>query len=126
VKLATIPNPGATALLGTFFLLVNVGAALYGVAGLSPSEGFAFLNYVGFGLAIAWWIHSDSRRLGIRESLDEGWLVYLVWPLFLPYHLFKTRGARGGLTLLGLIGLYVLTYALGLLVYYGARKGAGS
>jgi hypothetical protein len=105
---------------------MNVGTALYAAAGLQPSGGFVFLTYAGFGIGVAWWIHADSRRLGIRESIDQGWLVYLVWPLFLPYHLFKTRGGRGGLTLLGLIGLYALTYALGILVYYGIRRGGGS
>jgi hypothetical protein len=81
-----------------------------------------FLTYVGFGLGVAWWIHADCRRLGIREVMDQGWFVYLTWPFVLPYHLFKTRGGRGALTLLGLTGLYLLTYALSMLVYYGAPK----
>lgn len=126
MKVVAIPNPGATALLGAFFLLVNVGAALYAATGLQPSGGFAFLTYGAFGFAVAWWTHADSRRLGVREVVDQGWFVYAAWPIVLPYHLFKTRGARGGLTLLGLIGLYAVTYAVSILVYYGARKGGGS
>ena len=126
MRLAAIPNPGATTLLGAYFLIANVGAALYAAHGLQPSGGFIFLTYVGFGLGVAWWIHADSRRLGIRELIDQGWFVYVGWPVVLPYHLFKTRGSRGALTLLGLVGLYLLTYALSMLVYYGASKSVGS
>jgi hypothetical protein len=126
MKLASVPNPAATMLLGAFFLIANVGAALYAVHGLQPSGGFIFLTYVGFGLGVAWWIHTDSRRLGIRELIDQGWFVYLGWPVVLPYYLFRTRGGRGALTLLGLVSLYLLTYGLSMLVYYGAREGASS
>ena len=126
MRVVAIPNPGATVLLAAFFLLMNVGAALYAAAGQQPSGAFAFLTYVGFSVAVAWWIKADSRTLGVRESVDQGLLVYIAWPLFLPYHLFKTRGARGGLTLLGLIGLFGLTYAVAVLVYYGVRNGGVS
>ena len=126
MRLAAIPNPVATALLGLFFLVANVGAALYTAHGLQPSGGFVFLSYVGFGLAVAWWIHADSRRLGRSELLDQGWFVYIAWPAILPYHLFKTRGGRGALALLGLVGLYLATYVLSMIVYYAALKTAGS
>src|SRR5262249_54152593 len=79
MRLAAIPNPGATALLGTVFLIANVGAALYTAHGVQPSGGFVFLTYVSFGLAVAWWIHADCRRLGRPELVDQGWFVYLAW-----------------------------------------------
>jgi hypothetical protein len=126
MRIAAVPNPGATTLLGAFFLIANVGAALYSAHGLQPSGGFVLLSYVGFGLGVAWWIHADNRRLGRTELLDQGWFVYLAWPVFLPYHLFKTRGNRGALTLLGLAGLYAATYALSVLVYLAARSSAGA
>jgi hypothetical protein len=126
VILGKVPNPGATALLTAFFLIANVGAALYAAAGQEPSGGFAFLIYGGFGVAVAWWIHADARRLGKREIVDQGWFTYIAWPLVLPYHLFKTRGSRGAVTLVGLVGLYLVTYAIGLVVYFAAHRGASS
>jgi hypothetical protein len=123
MKLAAIPNPAATGLLGVFFLIANLGNALYAAHGLQPSGGFVLLFYVGFGFAAALWMHADSRRLAIREDIDQGWFVYLAWPVLLPYHLFKTRGKRGAVTLLGLVGLYVATYLASLLVFLLARQG---
>jgi hypothetical protein len=123
MRFPAIPNSGATILIGIFFLAANVGNALYAAHGLPPSGGFVFVYYVGFGLALAFWMHADSRRLAVREVLDQGWFVYIAWPVILPYHLFKTRGGRGALTLLGLIGLFVATYLLSLPVFYLVRQG---
>jgi hypothetical protein len=74
-------NPGATVLMGAFFLLGNLGHALYALAGREPSGGFALLYYLGFGFAVAYWIHADNQRLGRRDSLDQGWLIFAAWPL---------------------------------------------
>jgi hypothetical protein len=123
VKLSAIPNPGATALLGAFFLIFNVGSALYATHGLLPSGGFVFLYYVLSGLLIANWLHADNRRLGLPEVMDQGWLVYMVWPLAFPYHLFKTRGRSGVVTLIGFVVLFLATYEISLLVFYLAKPG---
>jgi hypothetical protein len=121
-----VPNPVATALLGAFFLIANVGNALYAASGRAPSGAFLILDYVGFGFAVAYWIHADSRRFGVREGLDQGWFTYAAWPVVLPYHLFKTRGVRGAFTLAGLIALFAATYLASLLVFLAARTGAGA
>ena len=121
----SIPNPCATALFGAFFLIANVGDALYAAHGLAPSAGFGLLAYVGFGLCGAYWLHADNRRLGIPEVIDQGWFAYLAWPVMLPYHLFKTRGSRGGWVLVGLVGLFAATYLLSLLVFFAISRGAG-
>jgi hypothetical protein len=42
----------------------------------------------------------------------------------LPYHLFKTRGWRGAVTLAGLIALFLATYAVGLLAFIALRSRA--
>jgi hypothetical protein len=119
-----IPNLAATALMGAFFLLANLGNAFYAAGGREPSGGFVLLYYLGFGYAIAYWIHADNHRLGRRDSLDQGWLIFAIWPLALPYHLFKTRRLRGAVTLVGLIALFFATYAVSLLAFFVVRSRA--
>jgi hypothetical protein len=123
VKLTRIPNPSATVLLGGFFLVFNAGSALYAAHGLLPSAGFVSSYYVLSGLLIANWLHADNRRLGLPEVMDQGWLVYMVWPFAFPYHLFKTRGRSGVVTLIGFVVLYLATYEISLLVFYLVKPG---
>ena len=110
--------------MAAFFLLSNLGNAFYALEGRQPSGGFALLCYLGFGFEVAYWIHADNQRLGRRDSLDQGWLIFAAWPLVFPYHLFKTRGNRGAITLVGLIALFAATYAVSLLVFFALRPRA--
>ena len=121
MKTGPIPNPRATLAFGAFFLMVNLANVLYALNRRHPSASFLALYYGGAALVVAYWILADSRRLGLEGSVDQGWFVFAFWPLALPYHLFKTRGIRGGLTLLGLVGLFILTYIFSLGVFFTAR-----
>lgn len=114
------PNFAATVLFAVFFLVANVGAALYAATNREPSGSFRFLYYVGSGAVVAYWLHADKQRLRQQEFVDEGWFMLWVWPIALPYHLFKTRGSRGAVTPLGLIGLYAVTYVISMIVFYMA------
>jgi hypothetical protein len=121
MKIGRIPNPRATLALGTFLLLINLANAMYALSGVPPSGPFLLVGYGGAALIVAYWILADSRRLGLAGSVDQGWFVFAAWPLALPYHLFKTRGWRGAITLLGFVGLFALTYAMSLAVFFAAR-----
>ena len=125
MKPISIPNRTATFYLGLVFLVANVAGALYAARGLEPSPAFVLLYYAGFGGLISYWVHADSQRLGVREVMDQGWFLFALWPIALPYHLFKTRGAKGGLTLLGLVGLFAVTYLFSLLLFLAVRRGGG-
>jgi hypothetical protein len=110
--------------MGAFFLLANLGNAFYSLGRRPPSGGFLLLYYLGFGFAVAYWIHADNQRLGRGDLLDQGWFIFAAWPVLFPYHLFKTRGYRGAITLLGLIALFAATYAASLLVFFALRPRA--
>jgi hypothetical protein len=116
-----ILHPAETLTLAAFFLLANVGNALYAVRGLRPSSVFLFLCYVAIAYAVVAWVIADSRALGVPRPVDHGWLVFSSWPIALPYHLFATRGWRGIFVFAGLVGLFVLTYLVGLAVFFALR-----
>jgi drug/metabolite transporter (DMT)-like permease len=125
MKIASVPNPWATAALGVFFLVANMIGMVYAVRRIEPSGSFLLLYYLGAALVVAHWIIADSRRLNVPSSVDQGWFLIAAWPICLPYHLFKTRHWRGVVTLAGLLGLYAVTYGISLAFFYALRH-AGS
>lgn len=66
-------------------------------------------SYV-FPLLLAFWVEADSRGRPevYRPSLDMGLFIYLIWIIYLPFYLLRTRGARGWLWILGLLSLAFL------------------
>jgi len=113
---------------GGMFLRVTVGmavavavyrtAAFYGGA-YEPSTDFERLWGAVFAVLLAAWVDEDSRG---REdvalpSFDLGMFVFLIWILFLPWYLLRTRGAKGWLWMAGLFALAFLGPVLQLLIY---------
>ena len=121
MKRAKIPNLGATLALSLFLVVANVGNGLYAAHGLQPSEAFLWICYLGTALLVAYWVLADSRRLGVRGSVDQGWFLFAVWPLALPYYLFRTRHWKGFVTLAGFLALFAVTYAISILVVLLSR-----
>jgi hypothetical protein len=116
-----MPQPASTLILGALFYLGHVEASIRTLRGASPPGLFSLLYFTGTALVIATWIQADKHRLGAASTLDDGFFILLAWPLALPYHLFVSRGWRGGLALLGFLALYVLTYVMALLTFAGLR-----
>jgi hypothetical protein len=66
-----------------------------------------------------WWLTDDSRRSNLEwPAVDLGFFVYIAWFAIIPYHLFKTRGVRGLLGILALVGAYIAGWLSGVWVIY--------
>jgi hypothetical protein len=98
-------------------LLAAVGGALYAINGMAPSSAFLMLYYVGVTWALSWWVLADCRLRGIGTSVDHGWFAFQWWPILLPYHLLKTRGLQGCAFLAAFVGLFLVTWIVGIAVY---------
>jgi len=99
-------NLTETAIVAGIFVLGNAGGG--NLCSLRPAS-------------ISAWIIADRKRQGLPVSLDYGWYALYAWPIVLPYHLFRTRGRRGCLTLLAGVFLFCAAYALSLLLFYVLR-----
>jgi hypothetical protein len=59
------------------------------------------------------WIDADSKDYRkIYRPFEYGYLVLLFWLPYLPYYLWRTRGALGLLALGGFAGLYFMGYLI--------------
>lgn len=94
-------------LLYLFVFVGQAGAGFYWAVEAGPSPAFTILYALGFLWGVGWWLRRDSRRRGVKWVMDMGMFLYVAWPLIMPYHLLRTRGAKGLLLILGFAAVYV-------------------
>lgn len=99
--------------------LVVLAAAVAGIElaaslkGLEIRRGALSLWGLLFALLVAMWVEADSRgRDAVYRPFEFGWLIFVTGLLYLPYYLWRTRGAMGIVWLLGLLCLNWLSALL--------------
>ena len=103
-------------LFGVLVFVYNVGASIYLFSGLEPSPTFSFLYQGAFACGVVWWLQAEIRRSAVQQVYCSGLLASLGWWIIIPYHLLKTRGAKGLIPLLALIGTFFIAQILALIV----------
>ncbi|HET8671935.1 MAG TPA: hypothetical protein VFM05_15350, partial [Candidatus Saccharimonadales bacterium] len=104
-------------LLGLLIFVYTLGAGICLMYGVEPSARVEFIYHVGFLSGVIWWLQADAGRSEVKRVYCPGVLVSSGWLIIIPYHLLKTRGAKGLIPLLILIGSYVIAYILTMLLY---------
>jgi hypothetical protein len=99
-------------------LVVGVYEAVAFGHGRQTSLQFEFTWSVVALLLVISWLELDCREhKEIYRPFEFGFLLLVFWVFYLPYYLFRTRGAYAVLWLGGFIGLSFLGWALEWLVY---------
>ena len=49
------------------------------------------------------WAVADTRSRHVEQPFDFDFLMYVFWPIALPYYLISTRGSEGMLMFLGFV-----------------------
>jgi hypothetical protein len=107
-------------IVGLAVLVAGADAALYHRHGVE-AERLSLAWAIIFSLLVAMWIDADSRgNSKVYRPYDFGFLMYLVWPLYLPYYLIRTRGTWGVAWLIGFVALYLLSWAFRLVIWLAA------
>jgi len=106
-----------TAFLYLFLIITQFVTGVYLASGLEQPPLFVLLYFFAFLWIIGWWLQDDARRREISWVYDSGFLLYVAWPLVMPYYLLKSRGAKGILVVLAFIGVYIGAAVLGMVVY---------
>ena len=109
-------------LLSLLIFIYTLGAGIYGVYGAEPSPTAEFLYNAAFFCGLIWWLQADRGRSAVKAVYCLGLLGGVGWWIIIPYHLIKTRGTKGLLPLLALIGSFILAQILTIILYV-ARFG---
>jgi hypothetical protein len=88
----------------------HFGIGIYQLSGLEPSPTFTFLDSATFLCGVVWWLNAEARTSAAKQAYCLGLLVAIGWIIIVPYHLFKTRGARGLIPLLALLVSFLAAY----------------
>lgn len=104
-------------LLVILIFVYNLGLGLQYASGPEPSVAVQFLYNYGLLCGVVWWLRAERRKYQLNPLYCDGLLVGFAWPFLVPYHLFKTRGVKGFIPLLGLIGSFVAAYVLAVIAY---------
>lgn len=86
-------------------LFCSAVAAVYAVAGLEPSGLVKLLVNAAPLVSVILWLQKDCRRTGTTSIQDWGMLVWLAWPVVIPWYVLQSRGRAGWALLIGLFGL---------------------
>lgn len=85
----------------------------YSIYDLSPSGSFSLISYFLLFWLIGYWFIRDNKNQKIEWIHDMGFFLYIFWPIFIPYYLFRTRGLKkASLITMGFVFLYCGTYVL--------------
>lgn len=104
-------------LLGILVFVYHFGIGIYSALGLEPLPAFEFLYGTAFLCAVVWWVRAEARRYNLKPIYCLGLLVGVGWMILIPYYLFKTRGLRGFIPLLALIGSILVARLLALFIF---------
>ena len=111
------PPPLILAFLAALVLLYHVSEGLYFARGLEPSPALDLLYRAGLVWSTCWWLAADSRRHKVTPVYCLGLLVTVAWVIIIPHHLLKTRGLKGVVTILCLLGVFAAAQIVAVMVY---------
>jgi hypothetical protein len=104
-------------LLYLFVVVTQFFTGVYAASGIELPPLFEILNRFAFLWIIGWWLWDDSKKRQIPWVYDTGFFLYLVWPFILPYHLLKSRGAKGLLFIGAFVLIYIAAAVAGVALY---------
>jgi len=99
-------------------------ALVYGTLQVEPSSLMALFFLFAPGFAVVLWLQQDAKRNKIGAVVDFGFFVLILWPILMPWYVFKTRGRAGWRLLLGLFALIIsadIGWMIGAWGIYGVR-----
>ena len=94
-------------LLIVMMIVYYAGLIVYITVGAEPLPAFEFLYKYGFLCGVVWFIKGEAERSPVARAYCPGVTIGMLWIFLLPYHLLKSRGARGLIPLFALLGTYL-------------------
>jgi hypothetical protein len=108
IVLRILVHPLAPLLL--FSLTLAALLTTYLAAGYAPPATFETVAAACWSFLLALSIVADARRRTGIPCFDFGFFRYVFLPVVVPCYCFWSRGWRGGLTLVAIVGLWLAPY----------------
>jgi hypothetical protein len=105
-------------LLAILIFIYHFTAMFYQLARMEPLPTVEALYIAALPCGIVWWFRSEQRKSAVTHVYCEGMIAYYGFVFTVPYHLLKTRGVKGLLPLLALVGSYVGSQVLATVLYF--------
>ena len=103
-------------LLTGFLLIAGLARAVYAAHGSQPSQRFQLLTTLGLMVLLWYWFVQQMVPHRPRLPMDMGIFLVALWFIFIPYYLWRYERWRGLGKVIGLFGVYCLTWVLGFAV----------
>ena len=113
-------------LLAILIFIYHFVAMFYNLRGIEPSATVEFLYIAAVPCGVGWWLRSDKHRSVAQQVYCQGLMASYGALFIVPYHLLKTRGVKGLLPLLLLVGSYLGSQILAVIFYYGFVGSTGT
>jgi hypothetical protein len=81
------------------------------------SRRLLFVDRFVLSVLVAYWVMCDSARRSVPRPFIFGLLLLLLWPILATWHIFRTRGWKGFVTVGIFVGLYLLSFAVPYVVF---------
>jgi hypothetical protein len=108
-------------LLGGLVALSSLNSIFAGIAASQDvrlSESTQILWWFVFSILVAVWLKNDIVERGSDTSRQyPHFVLFLFWPLLLPYQLIASRGLEGVVLFLGFAATYMAPYLVQLVVW---------
>ena len=100
--------------LATVYSFVQIILNINGMEASTSSETIWALI---FATLVAMWANKEPLHKSFDAPFEFSAFVFFLWPLVLPYYLFKTRGSEGLVLFAGFVALYLAPFLCGLTAY---------
>lgn len=107
-------------LISTLILLaigMGIVEVILNSRGEFVSDSTQYLWGIIFCIVTIIWVMADSETNNFDKPFDFGFLMYVFWPIALPYYLISTRGIEGIVLFIGFICIWLGPWLAGLVAY---------
>jgi len=102
-----------------YIVCVQTIYGFYSACAQQPPGAFVLLNSFALFWLVGGWLVKDNKKYKAVRTFDVGFLLFFIWPILMPYYLFKTRGLKkAGAVTLGFLLLYYGVYYASALIFY--------
>jgi hypothetical protein len=96
--------------------VVGMARGVYLANEVAPSARFEALSLWGLYLIGWFWFRQQCEPYGISFPLDIGWFLIQLWPILVPYYLWRGQRWRGLAKLAALLAAWLLAKVVGAIV----------